>query len=71
MESLFTHHFFNSALQSCKDAMGESSSLQDRSVLHVSESNIARRCAFSLAQKSYRIHPRHDAPLLSSGIDFR
>lgn len=48
VESLFAHHFFNGALQSCKDAMGESSSLQDRSVLEVSDSTIAVTvCAFT------------------------
>lgn len=50
MESLFTHHLFvsNGALRSCKDAMGESSSLQDRSVLGVSEDTIAAKvCVFT------------------------
>jgi len=38
---IYSSFLLNCALQSCKDAMGESSSLQDRSVLEVSEDTIA------------------------------
>ena len=64
MESLFTHHyFFYSALQSCKDAMGESSSLQDRSVLEESENTIAATVSAFTGTKGLQDSPytRHAA----------